>query len=549
MRLSYLSYPGMFVLALMLAGCGSTKTRVDTVEVDRLTGELMAATEAASAAEAQIADLTTQLATANDARTAADAMVADLTTQLATASDSDTMSQAQIADLTTQLATANDARTAADAMVADLTTRLQAAEDRADVLEQTATDRLDAEAAERRANAAIANAKKLGTALVAADPSDDATINEVTKISRGTSGPAKVVVARPGEKFTKVSPETTPSITGWQGETHVLTGENVADEKVTIYTDIRQAIAKKLILKDAELTEVATRIVPKRVVMPANDTMHYLEGQSIEATLSQATGTVEGMLTCTADAGCTQIEVPQGGGFATAIIGTAWEFVSNANADMAEDKDYLWFGYWVHAPENQNDSYGVSTFNGGSGLPDRGDAGSIETLDGTATYKGSAAGKYALREQQLNDRGQAEDLSGTFGRFTASAVLTADFAGTGDKGRGSNLTIRGAITNFRDGETNLGLKVNLMPADIGNDGVIGGVTPGVTAANIGLIVGGKGTWNGTFHGMSRATPTLGFPTGVSGDFNSHFGSGPTLGSVVGAFGATQSGGIANESSP
>ena len=238
------------------------------------------------------------------------------------------------------------------------------------------------------------------------------------------------------------------------------------------------------------------------------------------------------------------------GGF----VGGTWVFRSNANVESARinDTDSLHFGYWAHAPEDKTNSYVVNTFHGGAVLPaDRTDGVAIADLVGTATYRGAAAGKYALREQQLNAKGQAEDADGAFGRFTANAMLIANFGGTVLETSGpptaadQTFRIRGAITNFKDGDTNLGLRVNLMPATIAT--ADGDITAGMaTTASIGLNDGGEGTWNGLFHGMSKDMPTLGFPTGVSGDFNATFDSGPTRGSVVGAFGASQSGSITNK---
>ena len=122
-------------------------------------------------------------------------------------------------------------------------------------------------------------------------------------------------MTRPGEKFAKVSPETTPAISGWQGETHALAGTDAADEKITVYTDIEQAKPSKLIRRGDALTSDATRFVPElteRANPNAPGAAHYAEDEEIPAAYHQASGIVEGTLTCSGDAGCAQITVGTG---------------------------------------------------------------------------------------------------------------------------------------------------------------------------------------------------------------------------------------------
>ena len=75
---------------------------------------------------------------------------------------------------------------------------------------------------------------------------------------------------------------------------------------------------------------------------------------------------------------------------------------------------------------------------------------------------------YVSRELQLVN-GLVDDYSpGTYGRFTAKAELEANFGTHADLVDGTSVsnTIHGTISEFRDGDTDLGFEVTLSRLDI-----------------------------------------------------------------------------------
>ena len=132
-------------------------------------------------------------------------------------------------------------------------------------------------------------------------------------------------------------------------------------------------------------------------------------------------------------------------------------------------------GVWLLIPDDEVDGdYGIGAFVYGSDPVERVEtanatdttpntAGARE-LSGTATYNGSAFGRYAEDEDIA---GEAQKV----GRFTADVELTADF-GThltplATAGRNNFGTIRGDVTNFMaDGQAKADWDVNFERATI-----------------------------------------------------------------------------------
>ena len=97
----------------------------------------------------------------------------------------------------------------------------------------------------------------------------------------------------------------------------------------------------------------------------------------------------------------------------------------------AADTMYASYGWWLHKTADGM-TYTASAFfdyKGGDGTAEL--ASGLDTLNGTATYMGGAAGKYALSSSTggMNDAGH----------FTAKAMLEADF---------TDNMISGTIDNF-----------------------------------------------------------------------------------------------------
>ena len=83
------------------------------------------------------------------------------------------------------------------------------------------------------------------------------------------------------------------------------------------------------------------------------------------------------------------------------------------------DEAYAYFGWWLDKPEDNTVDHMVEVFAGAVG-----DAGASVTaaIEGTATYKGPAAGKYTTKTFSAGVQTDAG-----VGHFTASTTLTAKF--------------------------------------------------------------------------------------------------------------------------
>ena len=136
----------------------------------------------------------------------------------------------------------------------------------------------------------------------------------------------------------------------------------------------------------------------------------------------EVAGTFDGALgnyVCVPGAnGCTS-SIRAGGGIALQG-GGGWKFVPAQGAVVAKpDTEYAWFGWWQRTV---GESYAVGAFHGG------GDAAAFADfprLQGTATYRGPAVGKFVFDPQI----GVA-----TAGDFTATATLAVDFGDDADPG-------------------------------------------------------------------------------------------------------------------
>ena len=171
----------------------------------------------------------------------------------------------------------------------------------------------------------------------------------------------------------------------------------------------------------------------------------------------------------------------------------------------------------------------------------------------TATYEGGAAGRYVTRKLRVNNLEIVDPQSpGFHGRFTAKAKLTANFGDhtsfvTVVEG-GNNIDvgnqIDGTITNFMDGDTDLGFKVTLHAGTTENILIGTGTIAGESATAVfsetdtSSAAIGMGGWNAQFFGpdadpdVARAANST-LPSGVAGNFN----VGSTYTNVIGSFAA------------
>ena len=197
------------------------------------------------------------------------------------------------------------------------------------------------------------------------------------------------------------------------------------------------------------------------------------------------------------------------------------------------DTDYLHFGWWTKVDKDGDVAF--RTFSGGSGgLNVIADDVALADLAGTATYKGPAAGRYAVKT--FNSNSTLDSIR--HGEFTAAAVLTASFGG-GAIAADDHNSMSGTVTNFASQSDDLSAwSVDLKKTKFTD------LTAMFAAGEVGGGVGGSpvnyGKWNGQFFGNPAADtgppdPSDDYPNSVAGEFDAH----SSHGHVAGAFGATR----------
>ena len=205
---------------------------------------------------------------------------------------------------------------------------------------------------------------------------------------------------------------------------------------------------------------------------------------------------------------------------------TAWMFrPGDANTRVTDTRDtmYASYGWWLHKTENGK-TFTASAFfdyKGGDGTAEL--ASALDSLQGTATYMGGAAGKYALSSSTggMNDAGH----------FTARAMLEADF---------TDNMISGTIDNFmgadgmaRDWSVELMDQAVSATGVIAGDGTAGNTDRQMTTWTLGGTAGAaSGEWTGQLYDNGDDL----VPTVAAGTFFSTYGEGN---SMVGAFGASK----------
>ncbi len=205
----------------------------------------------------------------------------------------------------------------------------------------------------------------------------------------------------------------------------------------------------------------------------------------------------------------------------------AWMFTpSDANARVMESADtvYASYGWWLRKAANDG-PFSASAFvdyvggDGATGVPAAAD---LDNLDGSATYMGGAAGKYAL----ASSTGGTNDA----GHFTARATLEANFTTNT-----AVTALTGTIDQFigADGETR-DWTVELESSAITNVGEIGSRTAmeGTTWTIGDAAADESGSWTGSL----RNNGADGVPQVATGTFYTEYG---TAGNMVGAFGANK----------
>ena len=206
--------------------------------------------------------------------------------------------------------------------------------------------------------------------------------------------------------------------------------------------------------------------------------------------------------------------------------GGTWVFIpANASTRVMEvaDANYASYGWWIRKAENDG-PFTASAFVDVKGtVAAIGDI--IDALQGTATYVGGAAGKYAL----ASSTGGTNDA----GHFTARATLKADFSNNTDTDAitGTLDMFMGADDQPRD------WMVELNGSAIANNGGIGDnsdTTPDNGPMTVWTIGETDAAASGNWTGDLRKLGDDGVPEVATGTFYTEYG---TAGKMVGAFGA------------
>ena len=205
--------------------------------------------------------------------------------------------------------------------------------------------------------------------------------------------------------------------------------------------------------------------------------------------------------------------------------GGTWTFKPTnpeARVTSVADTMYASYGWWLHTAEDG--TLTASAFEDYKGGDDTAElASAVDTLQGTATYSGGAAGKYALSSALPGGVNDA-------GHFTAKATLSANFIT--DK-------ITGTIDQFVDGDgESKDWSVALQEQGVGATGAILGDDGTGTAKMTVWTIGGTaaaaaGQWSGQLYENHE---TSGVPQVATGTFFSTYG---TAGRLVGGFGASE----------
>ncbi len=259
-----------------------------------------------------------------------------------------------------------------------------------------------------------------------------------------------------------------------------------------------------------------------------------------------------GEYSCTSDTDCTATADSKGK--LTALVGT-WTFIpaylgedgesqagdgdtamETREDDLPEpnvavpDTDYLRFGYWTKVDKDGKVAF-QTFFGSAEAFTGAGDV-AIADLVGSATYKGPAAGRYAVKT--FNPNATLDSIRQ--GEFRATAELTANFGGD-DIAVSQQDRISGKVDGFKGehGDDLSTWKVNLktiaiMDATFADGDVSGG-------GNVGGSPVTSGSWEGAFFGnpAENAMDDDAHPGSVAGEFDAH----SSHGHVAGAFGATR----------
>ena len=330
-------------------------------------------------------------------------------------------------------------------------------------------------------------------------------------------------------------------IAGWRGRTL----ENDDGDTTVIYTNIEDAEAKTIGLiydSASSFGEPDLYYDVVNAVEPGTETEHDIPWSVVKRDDEDSTTTGSGATATTTFAGsvsglagtfsCTgavaDCQAPTGDALSSE---QDWTFVpddANGTIDVA-NTTYVSFGWWLNAMGTMG-AYEFDAFASVVGMDAR--AVAADQVDGSATYKGAAAGKWAMQS--------TSDDSASGGHFTATATLTADFDAntdtTGNDPNESGVSIGGSITDFMTGDVRRpNWRVKLTGPDPVPTTIEAAGVAGTTSWTTGGAVPGTGEWNAIFYGGMTDDQ----PAAAAGEFEAAIPQTGEIGRISGAFGATK----------
>ena len=348
-----------------------------------------------------------------------------------------------------------------------------------------------------------------------------------------------VVQVLEGDKKTSIAAHR-----GWQGMKYTAAPTGGGTYEAVVYSNVGKPTAGEKFsaqypnildyVTNGEVTIVtsgsdtpASRVGGSGFGQVAGDKKHPLPDPNPgQATVVNVSGTfhgVSGTYSCTpGDQTCLSRKADDG--YSLGLLAsdgtftqTGWTFKPGSPDSLlmdTPDANYASYGWWIHT--SASGALTASAFTDNKGTPPTGL--SIADLRGTATYKGGAAGKYALR----SSTGGTNDA----GAFTADVELNATFA--------AEHTVSGTIDNFMgaDGKSR-DWSVELKEGAMNDEGAITRTAAGDTVWTIGEnAADASGEWSGTL----QEAGDDGVPAVARGTFYTEYGE---AGRMVGGFGANK----------
>ena len=300
--------------------------------------------------------------------------------------------------------------------------------------------------AEKTAKADSDKAAEVLIALGVETPADAPTVTDLA-----ASSDSAVTANSVGYTMSENAPD---EITGYRGviletdtaELHVYT--NIADAVATSIETLYRSETLRGMPAIYSVTEQGTDDSILWSQAKRSDTVTTTSGTGTEAD-PETTSFAGSVLGLAGKFSCTGSDcMAPAGDVITESNAMGWKFVPtdpNGMIDVA-DTTYLSFGWWLNemaGGKYETNVFANASMGMGVAVTDR----QAETVAGSATYRGGAAGKWAIAS--------TTDDTTAGGHFTATATLTANFdANTDDTGQDPNddgVSIGGKITNFMTG--------------------------------------------------------------------------------------------------